>query len=286
VLKTWNNLSGRYGHEAGSNSLDTAPGNAQWSNPWGWGAAAITFAYLFDQYCRKYGKNHDMMAPFVVNEKKNGLFFPEGFWAQHRPEALTVEDYLAARWIAKPANLFDCDLPIQIAVAYLFTTSERAKDMKQKPVYILNHATTRPKFGLHQGIENAQASTDSTGRKVYEGSGLTPSDLDIENMYDGFTTFHNYFVEGLRYRGIQKGEVLDFYQGDISIEGPDPISPSGGNSGSGRTRFWMHTDSIQQLQGRAGARQVHLKNGRPETAVSGGPMPQGGDFTVWGTSPD
>ena len=97
----------------------------------------------FEAYCRKYGKNHDMMAPFVVNEKRNGLMFPEGFWAQHRPEVLTVEDYLSARWIAKPANLFDNDIPIMASGAYLFTTAERAKDMKQKPVYILNHASDR-----------------------------------------------------------------------------------------------------------------------------------------------
>jgi hypothetical protein len=225
-----------------------------------------------------------MMAPYVVNSKRNGLLFPEGFWAQHRPEPLSVEDYLAARWVVKPLNLYDMDIPIMSSAAYLFTTAERAKDMRQKPVYILNHCTTNVRNQL--GVENAQSSTDSTGRKVYEGSGLTPSDLDIENMYDGFTTFHIYYVEGLRYRGIQKGEFLDFAQGDISIEGPDPILPSGGNSGSGRTRIWMHTDTIQQLQGRAGARQVHLKNGRPETCVSGGPTPGGGDFTVWGTSPD
>jgi hypothetical protein len=48
----------------------------------------------------------------------------------------------------------------------------------------------------------------------------------------------------------------------------------------------MHTDTIQQLQGRAGDRQVHLKSGRPEIGVSGSPMPQVGDFTVWGTSRD
>ena len=27
--------------------------------------------------------------------------------------------------------------------AYLFTTAERAKDIKQKPVYVLNHASSR-----------------------------------------------------------------------------------------------------------------------------------------------
>ena len=90
-------------------------------------------------------------------------------------------------------------------------------------------------------------------------------------MYDGYTTFHNYYLESLQWHGVGKGDALHFYQGDISVEGPHPISSSGGNSGSGRTRIWMHTDSIQQLQQRAGQRQVRIKNGRPETAVSGGP---------------
>ena len=72
-------------------------------------------------------------------------------------------------------------------------------------------------------------------------------------MYDGFALFHQFHLEGLRFGGIKRGEALDFYQTDISIEGPNPVSPNGGNIGSGRTRYWMHTDSIQQLPGRAGA---------------------------------
>ena len=283
VLKAWNNLSGRYGHESGNNALDIAPGASQWTNPWGFGAAASTFAYLFDQYCRKYGKNHDMMAPFVVNEKRNGLMFPEGFWAQHRPEPLSIEDYLAARWVAKPANLFDCDLPIQVVCAYLFTTAERAKDMKQKPVYILNHASdrTRVKSSI-QTLDECEAATDSSGRKLYEGAGIGPNDLSFENMYDGYTLFHQFHIEGLRFAGIERGEALDLYATDISIEGPNPVSPSGGNAGSGRTRTWMHTDCIQQIQGRAGARQIR----RPaEIGVSGGPTTTGGNFTVWSATP-
>jgi acetyl-CoA acetyltransferase len=283
VLKTWNNLSGRYGHGREANASDTASGDQQWTNSWGWGAPAIAFAYLFDQYCRKYGKNHDMMAPFVVNEKRNGLMFPEGFFYQHRPDPLSVEDYLAARWVAKPANLFDCDLPIQIAVAYLFTTPERARDMKQPPVYILNHASDRTNVRSSvQTLEECEAAGDSTGRKLYEGAGITARDLSFENMYDGYTLFHQFHLEGLRYAGVQRGEALDFYQTDISIEGPNPASPSGGNAGSGRTRTWMHTDSIQQIQGRAGARQIRK---RAEIGVSGGPTTTGGNFTVWSKYP-
>ena len=103
-------------------------------------------------------------------------------------------------------------------------------------------------------------------------------------MYDGFALFHQFHLEGLGYRGVKFGEALDFYQTDISIEGPNPVSPSGGNIGSGRTRFWMHTDCIQQLQGRAGARRV--TGVKPEIAVSGGPMPLGGNFTVWSATPE
>jgi len=227
-----------------------------------------------------------MMAPFVVNEKRNGLLTPSGFFAQHRPEPLSIEDYLAARWIVKPANLFDCDIPIQVATAYIFASPEYAKDMKQKPVYILNHVATNPKpRSLQNTLEEYEEAADVFAEKMYEGSGITANDIDIENMYEGYTIFHQYFLEALGWHGVGKGDALHFYQNDLSVEGSHPISSSGGNAGSGRTRIWMHTDSIEQLQGRAGPRQVHIKNGRPEIAVSGGPQPIGGHHAVWSTTP-
>ena len=283
VLKSWHNLEGRY-YQGGANAEDAIDGTSAVSRLWGTPASYGT-ALQFAEYCRKYGKTHDMMAPFMANSRRNGLMFPEGYWAQHRPEQLTPEDYLAARWIAKPASLFDNDIPIMVSAAYLFTTAERAKDMKQNPVYILNHASSRGRpRGITPTLDEVEAETGKTGRMLYEGAGITASDLSFENMYDGFTLFHQFHVEGLGYRGMKFGDALDFYQTDISIEGPSPILPSGGNIGSGRSRFWMHTDCIQQLQGRAGARQV--TGVKPEIAVSGGPMPLGGNFTVWSASPD
>jgi len=286
VLKGWHNLEGRY-NQAGVTAQDSVSGSfALTPNRTLWGApGCFGTALQFAQYCTKYGKTHDMMAPFMENSRRNGLLFPEGYWAQHRPEHLTVEDYLAARWIAKPANLFDNDIPIMASAAYLFTTADRAKDMKQKPVYILNHASSKAKpRSITPTLEEVEEETARTGRKIYEGAGITAADLSFENMYDGFTEFHQFHLEGLRYRGVQPGEALDFYQTDISIEGPNPVLPSGGNIGGGRSRFWMHTDCIQQIQGRAGARA--LTGVKPEIGVSGGPMPLGGNFTVWSATPD
>ena len=283
VVKSWHNFEGRY-YQSGANAEEALPGTAAMTRLWG-GPASYGTALQFAEYCRKYGKTHEMMAPFMENSRRNGLMFPEGYWAQHRPEELGREDYLAARWIAKPANLFDNDIPIMMSGAYLFSTAERAADMKQKPVYILNHASSnaRPR-SLTPTLDEVESETARTARKIYEGAGITADDLSFENMYDGFSLFHQFHLEGLGYRGIKFGEALDFYQTDISIEGPNPVSPSGGNVGSGRSRVWMHTDCIQQLQGRAGPRQV--TGVTPEVAVSGGPMPLGGNFTVWSASPD
>ena len=284
VLRGWHNLKGRYYVGQGPDRIGgTISGPGKWNTGWGTVACYET-AMNFEAYCRKYGKTHDMHAPFVTNERRNGLLFPEGFWAQHRPESLTAEDYITARWIAKPANLFDNDIPICVSAAFIFTTPERAKDMKQKPVYILNHTdSTAQSRGTVAVLDEYEANTDAMGRKTYEGAGITARDVSFENLYDGFALFHTFHIEGLRFGGIQRGEALDFYQGDISIEGPNPVSPSGGNVGSGRTRFWNHVDTVQQLQGRAGARQIRIP---AEIGVTGTMTPMSIETLVMSATPD
>ena len=209
---------------------------------------------------------------------------PEGFYSQNRPEPFTVEDYLNSRWISKPMSINDCDMPIQAAACYLLTTAERAKDMKQSPVYILNHCSFMgaPR-SLVPSLEETEAQTDTLARMVWEGSGLSPGELDVFNPYDGFTLFTQYYLEAFQWHGVKRGEAHDFYAGDISVEGPHPLLPSGGNNGNGRTRYWHYTDCIQQLQGRAGPRQIKI---RAETGIAGGPLPGSGNWMVFGKSPD
>jgi acetyl-CoA acetyltransferase len=234
----------------------------------------------------KYGKRKEMFANFVVESKKNGLNFPEGFFAQHRPDdTVTREDYLTARWLAKPANLYDADIPICCVSAYVFTTPDRAKDMKQKPVYILGHAASsvRPR-SLQHTLEESEEGAARFGRIYQEAAGISVNDLSFENMYDGYGMFHLIHLEGLGgYAGIQKGDGLDYFENeDISTDSKFPISPSGGNIGSGRTRFWLHVDTMQQLQGRAGARQIANK---AEIGISCATFPHSGIGLVWSASP-
>jgi acetyl-CoA acetyltransferase len=283
VVRGWHNLAGRYYVGQGAAALDTASGPQKYSSLWGTPAVS-TAAFPFQEYLDKYGKSHDMMANFVVEQRRNGLMNPDGFYSQHRPEMITKEDYLSGRWIAKPGNLYDNDLPIMTAFATIFTTADRAKDHKAPPAYILNHAQTRPETnGVTPSLQSWELLSDKMGRMLYEGSGIGPDDLDFENMYDGFTLFHQFHLEGLRFRanGETRGYALDLYQEDISIEGPNPVSPSGGNSGNGRTRWWNHRDSILQVQGRSPSQIKNPAN----IGVYGAHMPHMCDSLIWSSSP-
>jgi hypothetical protein len=71
-------------------------------------------------------------------------------------------------------------------------------------------------------------------------------------------------LEGFGWHGAQKGDSKDFFNGDISVEGPHPHCSGGGNLGTGRIRTAMYIDSIEQLRGTAGRRQVRVK---AETAI-------------------
>ena len=267
---TANNLEGRY-RRGGDNAEDHSRGARQWNTPWG--AAGGQDALPLQGYCHKYGVEwDDMMAPVIINEHRNGLMKQESdlegwsFYYQNGASGLTVEDYINSRPTFWPIKIWDCDRPINAVGAFVFATAERAKDMKQKPIYVMNHNqgnTARTRSSQitcdEQEVANAMAA-----QMAYEGSGWSPRDVDIFNPYDGYSWFLPFFLEAFGWHGVGYGEARDFFNGDITVEGPHPFCSGGGNLGNGRTRTSMYIDSIQQLRGTAGSRQVNVK---AETAI-------------------
>ena len=126
-------------------------------------------------------------------------------------------------------------------------------------------------------LEEHQEAVASLARKMWEGSGLGPEDVDIFNPYDGYLTFTQQFLEGFQWHGVKLGEAHDFYADDIRVEGPHPFLSSGGNNGTGRNRAGLYADSIQQLRGTAGPRQV---TGRADTALAGCNTPDSNGFIM------
>ncbi len=74
---------------------------------------------------------------------------PWGFYTQHEPHQITVEDYMASRYVMEQLRLLDRDRPVNSCAAFVFTTSDRATDMRQPPVFVLNHAQSTPQAREH-----------------------------------------------------------------------------------------------------------------------------------------
>jgi hypothetical protein len=283
VIYPTGNLAGRY-RRGGENADDYARGARQWVAPWGnHGGNDFINSFPHGQYCRKYGGKHDDLAPFVVNQHRNGLMTPWGYNASHKLPQLTIEEYLNSRYILNPLRLYDCDRPVNASTAYLFTTAERARDMKQPPVYVLNHSQhSFRKRSTQEDLDEIEEWTDRAAKRMYEGAGLGPNDVDVFNPYDGYSIMTQFFLEGFQWHGVKRGDAFAFYAGDIRVEGPHPLCSSGGNLGTGRLRTAMYTDSIEQLRGTAGTRQVKV---RAETALAAFTTPSSGGWIMFGKSP-
>src|SRR5262249_24833609 len=140
VIYPTGNLEGRY-RRGGENADDYARGARQWTAPWG-NHGGNDFINIFPhrQYCLKYGGKHDHLAPLLVNHHRHRPLTPLGSNPTNKSQRPRIEDYVSSRHILTPRRLWDCDRPVTASAASLFTTTDRARDMLQPPVYVLNHS--------------------------------------------------------------------------------------------------------------------------------------------------
>ena len=274
------NLEGRYGQNNPVNLADGASGGSAFTLPWGYQSGAMfNNLVMFNQYCQRYGSSHDALAPFALNNRRNGLMVPWGYYSLHEQYQLTREDYLNGRLIEEPLVIYDCDRPIMTCAAWIVTTAERAKDMKQTPIYVMGNAgAVSRKRSTMFTLDEFQQETAQLAQVMYEGTGFGPKDVDIFNPYDGYLTFPQAYLEAFEWHGVKQGEAHDFYAGDITVEGPHPFMSSGGNNGTGRNRATHYLDCIEQLRGTAGQRQVTVK---ADVGAAGY-----GDWTMFSKHPD
>ena len=285
VIYPTGNLEGRY-RRGGENADDYARGARQWTAPWGnHGGNDFINIFPHGQYCRKYGGKHDDLAPFVINQHRNGLLTPWGFNATHNVPQLTVEEYVSSRYILNPLRLWDCDRPVNASTAYLFTTAERARDMRQKPVYVLNHSQHNFRQRSTQAdLDEIEDWTDRAAKRMYEGAGLGPEDVDIFNPYDGYAIMTQFFLEALPVARRQTRRCLRVLRRRYQGRGTAPVLLERRQSGErAHAARAMYTDSIEQLRGTAGARQVKV---RAETALAAFTTPSSGGWIMFGKAPE
>jgi acetyl-CoA acetyltransferase len=167
---------------------------------------------------------------------------------------------------------------VQGAVAIVLTTAERARDLQPQPAYVAGYGQ-RLAFevaGRIGSLSNYMEAGSSSARLTWERSGFTPQDVDVAQIYDGFSASVIYGLESYGFCG--EGEALDFIQdGRIELDGELPLNTFGGSLSSGRIHgLWQIIEGALQVSGRAEERQV--KDAKVSFVGASAPIVQGTTF--------
>lgn len=166
---------------------------------------------------------------------------------------LDLDAYRASRMISEPFHLFDCSRENDGAGALILTSAERARDLRQKPVYLRGVAQGAGKgWGdlLQNDRDYASAGFESVARRLWTQTGLTPADIDVVQLYENFSAQG---IASLIDHGFctydNVGEVVR-YDNLIAPTGRLPINTGGGNLAQGFIHgIGIAVEAVEQLRG-------------------------------------
>lgn len=242
-----------------------------WQMPFGAMSAAHTLALNAQRHFHRYGTTRETLGWIALNQRANAALNPTAIYR----DPMTMSDYLSARPITTPFGLYDCDVPCDGAVAVVVSAVDAAADLAKPPVRIEAVGTQIiERTDWDQTTLTHEPQVLGQAAHLWTRTDLRPADVDVAELYDGFTFNCLSWIEALGFCGI--GESKDFLDGGTNIarDGVLPLNTHGGQLSHGRTHgMGLIHEAVSQLRGEAGDRQV--ANAKVAVASSGGLTPSG-----------
>jgi acetyl-CoA acetyltransferase len=244
---------------------------AGWMWPFGATSAAHTLAQNAQRHFHRYGTTRETLGWIALNQRANAALNPTAIYR----DPLTMDDYLTARLITTPFGLYDCDVPCDGAVAVVVSAVDAARDLAKPPVLVEAVGTQIiERLEWDQSTLTHEPQVLGQAAHMWTRTSLRPGDVDVAELYDGFTFNCLSWIEALGFCGI--GEAKDFLDGgkNIARDGMLPLNTHGGQLSHGRTHgMGLLAEAIVQLRGEGGPRQV--PGARVAVVSSGGLTPSG-----------
>jgi acetyl-CoA acetyltransferase len=165
-------------------------------------------------------------------------------------------------------------VPVDGSTAVIVSRADRARDLRRLPLRVEAVGSAlrgRPSWDQFDDL-TTMAMRDA-GAMLWQRTDLRPADVDVAELYDGFSFLAMAWLEALGFCG--KGESGPFVAGGtrIALTGELPLNTHGGQLSAGRLHGYgfLH-EACVQLWREGGARQV---SGDPRVAVAaagGGPL--------------
>jgi len=221
--------------------------DAQYQAPYGHFAPPQQFAMCARAHMNAYGTTHEQFGAVAVRQRAHAVKNPR---ARMR-DPISLDDYLASRWVAEPLRLLDCCLETDGACALVVTSAERARDLRRPPALISGLAWGGGDSFYSDGTGDLTVTEAARlAPRLYADAGVGPGDIDVAELYDCFT--YSVIVQLEDYGFCAKGEG-----GPYAQTGTLPVNTHGGFLSEGYVHGINHVaEAVAQLRGTAGDRQV------------------------------
>jgi acetyl-CoA acetyltransferase len=219
-------------------------------------------ALCANAYFARYGRNSADLAEIGVALRAHGALRPDAFMYG---KPITVADHQASAIVAAPLRKYDYCIVTDGAVAFIVTSTERAKDLKSRPVRLLGAGCKHNIAASYSGELGTEATAnygysdfDSTLARqcAFGQAGLGIGDIDVFQFYDAFTILVAMQIESYGLCGA--GEAADFIRaGHFRFDGSRPCNTSGTEHSWGYLQGFTHiAEAVRQLRGEGGPTQV------------------------------
>ncbi len=224
-----------------------------WNNRRGMIMPAL-YAMRAKRYMHDHGLELETLAEISVKNRRHGVLNPIAKFAK----LATREEILASRPVAEPLTLLQCCPAVVDGAAALVLSTKPSKGVA-KPVQVLASVVQSGLFETAPVDMTEAEITARAAKLAYEQAGIGPQDLSLLEVHDAFTISELLYYEALGLCG--RGDAAGLLQsGATALGGRVPVNPSGGLLAKGHppgaTGVAQVVEVCEQLQGRAGARQV------------------------------
>lgn len=265
------------------NFFATAPLDLQWEYPYGvtfnGAMGLITNRYMYDT-----GATPEQMASVTVSLRAWGALDPNSIFYG---KPATLEDVLGSRMISTPLHAKECNFLADGAGAMVVTSHEIARELGQPAAYELGHGVrfTGATPVLRDDPYFYKAYRESS-RDALADAQLSIHDMDLRQIYGAYPFTQCSALEG--YGVCDPGEAAAIWaDGRCGPGGDLPCTTMGDATGRGHTgsgvSMAFYLDTVRQLRGEAGDRQVENCNHAIVTTSGGSVM--NAATTVFGSEP-
>ena len=219
--------------------------------PWGLTSQGALYALMQRRYMELTGATCRDLGQVAVARRQ---------WASTNSNAvmrkpISLDDYVAAEFIADPLKLYDYCMINDGGVAIIIAEAGRAKKLGKRAVPIqaiaradMNEDATSLKPRL---IDFYRPAQKAVADQVYAMAGAGPDDMDGVLIYDSFSCHVLYALEGFGFCGV--GEAGRWIAGNgIGPGGKLPVNSHGGHLSESYMQGWSHQlEAVRRLRGEA-----------------------------------